>query len=213
MLLALALLVAFLFSNVIYWTSHDSFKPLEAEIESTLSYLNKVIVQSVNISMDFFDNEMIQLDAQDTAVVPTSSNKSPLGDNDETQLSILNKGDSGVSVELLQTVDQFWEKTSLNQTMCASWDVNVDDWWLPHPDWYPSFESHSHYCFSPMQDAAKADFMRQLYQNQYHGNCSNAVYKKVISWGWGMDFLNVIDTLLYGLNHSRPARMIASHPW
>ena len=114
---------------------------------------------------------------------------------------------------LLDTIGQFREMSKLNRTMCASWDLNVDEWWLSNPDWYPSFENNSHYCFSLFEDSEKANFMRHLYLNQYEGNCSNAVYRDVLSYGWGIDFLNVIDALYFGFLNQRPVRMVAKRPW
>ena len=193
------ILISLVIFNIIYLSSRESFRPIEMDVQTTLNYLNSALAQSLNSTIELIEEFKLQED---------DDKKLNNGMQQEAEvLAHIPK------TELLQSIEEFKEGTARNQTVCASWDVNVDDWWLHQPDWYPSFESPSHYCFSPIQDAAKADFMRQLYQNQYHGNCSNAVYKRLIGWGWGLDFLWLIDGLMYGLENKRPLKMATVDPW
>jgi len=65
-----------------------------------------------------------------------------------------------------------------NEEFCVTWDVNTDEWWTHHPDWVVSHENETHYCFAPMENPEKAMFFRDLYDIQFHGNCSDQILKQ-----------------------------------
>jgi hypothetical protein len=98
-------------------------------------------------------------------------------------------------------------------TFCLPWTVNADDWWTRHPNWEASMENDTHYCFSPVSQPAKARLFRQLYQNQFKGDCSNGVTQSMYSSGWGADFAHVADALLYGSRKQRPVQVSDHNPW
>ena len=53
------------------------------------------------------------------------------------------------------------------QQCCVPWSINVDEWWMHHPDWRVSYEDHLISCFSKYEDPNQAKMMRQLYQLQW----------------------------------------------
>lgn len=100
-----------------------------------------------------------------------------------------------------------------NQTFCVPWEVNMDDWWTHHVDWSISKENETHQCFAQIVDSEKADFLRKLYDIQFHGNCSSVYTKLMWNSGWGADIRNVIDGLQEAIKASRPMEVYASRPW
>jgi hypothetical protein len=74
----------------------------------------------------------------------------------------------------------------LREYCCASWDVAGDDWWLHHPDWEVSLENDTHYCFSPIENEERANFLRELHTFQWDdSNCSNIEMSTEINSGFG----------------------------
>ena len=99
--------------------------------------------------------------------------------------SILNLTDVHYSMEYMEQI------STEGSTFCLEWEVNSDEWWTHHPEWFVSHENDTHYCFT-RYDENKSKFLRELYDIQFHGNCSNVTTKVMWSSGWGADFSNVL---------------------
>jgi len=101
-----------------------------------------------------------------------------------------------------------------NDPFCVPWELNTDDWWTHHPDWYVSGENNTHYCFSPIEDRKKAAVFRRLYDVQFNGDCSNITTKRMWSSGFGADFQNVVDGLVNAYHTGIPTQMyVAEGAW
>ncbi|CAB9511758.1 expressed unknown protein [Seminavis robusta] len=84
------------------------------------------------------------------------------------------------------------QNTSSSVECCASWDVDVDQWWLHRPDWEVSREDKESFCFSPIRDQIRAQFMRDLHERQWvTGKCSEVQRSDMVhsGWGFGMSWL------------------------
>ena len=64
-----------------------------------------------------------------------------------------------------------------------------------------------------MPDEAKAAVMRSLYDIQFHGDCTNVTTKNMWSSGWGADFGNVLDGLVYALQTKKPFQVLDRKWW
>lgn len=65
---------------------------------------------------------------------------------------------------------------STKKECCASWDINIDDWWTLHGHEYEiSYESNTKYCFIPIQNIEKKIFLTQLHQLQWGGKTTNSI--------------------------------------
>ena len=86
----------------------------------------------------------------------------------------------------------------LIEPCCASWNKNMDDWWLHHPDFYVSHEDSENFCFSPIQDKYKAEFFRQVHNIQWNHNakrnCSNVLAAFQTNAGYSAS----INQIVYG---------------
>lgn len=98
-------------------------------------------------------------------------------------------------------------------SFCREWSVNYDEWWTHHPDWEASGENQTHYCFALIKSHAKANYLRNLYHNQFHGDCNHVFTGKMWSSGWGADLSNIIMTIQHAKLKGVPAQMKALHPW
>jgi hypothetical protein len=96
--------------------------------------------------------------------------------------------------------------------VCFSWSKGnaADEWWTHRPWFHVSTKvTDNGFCFSHIEDINnKQNFMRKLYHNQFHGNCSNVISRSMASLGWGYDFTNLADALLIGMNEARPVQMV-----
>jgi hypothetical protein len=63
---------------------------------------------------------------------------------------------------------------------CSSWDHDMDDWWLHHPDWYVSHERTDHFCFSRIRNEKKAAFFRRVHDLQWNHSSNNSSCDQVI---------------------------------
>lgn len=93
------------------------------------------------------------------------------------------------------------------ETFCVPWQVNMDVWWTHHADWTCGKENKTHYCFALVPNGEKAAFLRRLYENQFHGDCSSLKTIRMLSAGFGADLDHIIDGLLYGLQNNRPIQV------
>jgi hypothetical protein len=111
---------------------------------------------------------------------------------------------------------------------CASWEIPGDDWWLHHPDWEESYENDTHYCFSPITDAVRAKFMRDLHAiqwpdfpssieiNNYNNisvNCSDIETSPQINSGFGASTAFILNSLFHANIVSKKPFQIAHTPW
>ena len=92
---------------------------------------------------------------------------------------------------------------------CASWEYeHGDDWWVQHPDFEVSHENQTTFCFSKIQDSAKADFFRRIHQVQWNvSNCSNVLQRQQINSGWAASFGRVADALWAAVHYDQPVQM------
>lgn len=90
------------------------------------------------------------------------------------------------------------------------WYVNSDEWWTHHPAWEEDREqfNDTHYCFRYIKNPGKRMMYERLYQIQFHGNCSNTFTKRMWNSGWGADFTNVVDGLMYALARRQPVQIV-----
>ena len=99
---------------------------------------------------------------------------------------------------------------AVKERMCFAWSdgKKADEWWTHNPTYYASLENEAGFCFSEFENARKRDFMQRLYDNQFHGDCSNVITKSMASSGWGYDFTSLADALWIGMVENRPVQMI-----
>lgn len=95
---------------------------------------------------------------------------------------------------------------------CVPWTTNTDTWWTHAPEWEMGKENDTHHCFRRIRDEEKRNATVELYQIQFHGNCSNVLTKRMWSSGWNADFQNVRDGLKHAMLHKRPVQF-AEMPW
>ena len=99
---------------------------------------------------------------------------------------------------------------------CFSWENdNSDEWATHHPTWEVTKQNDTHLCFENI-DSPRMDFLQRIYDNQWHGNCSNVLTTHMWSSGWGADFWNIADSLLKGLVNERPFQISfedMERPW
>ena len=71
--------------------------------------------------------------------------------------------------------------------VCFTWDEEdkANTFWLEHPDYDIAYENLEQSCFTPIADPERADFLRQVYQLQWHSNCSKDVQTHQINNGFG----------------------------
>jgi len=96
------------------------------------------------------------------------------------------------------------------ERVCFFWSEGkaADEWWTHRPWYHVTEETDNRFCFSHIEDINKQTFMRKLYHNQFHGNCSNVISRSMASSGWGYDFTNLADALWIGMNETRPVQMV-----
>lgn len=91
---------------------------------------------------------------------------------------------------------------------CASWNYDADDWWSQHPEFEVSYEDHSTFCFSKIQDQRKADFFRRIHNVQWNvSNCSAVLQRQQINSGWAASFGRVADSVWAAVHHEQPVQM------
>lgn len=100
-----------------------------------------------------------------------------------------------------------------SEEFCVPWHVSMDGWWTHHVDWEMGRENRTHYCFTPILENEKAAFLRRLYENQFHGDCSSVKTKKMLNAGFGADLDHIIDGLLFGLQNNRPVAIHEEGHW
>lgn len=73
--------------------------------------------------------------------------------------------------------DLLVENQQKNRFYCCSksWDHDLDEWWQRHPTWEVSSETDQRYCFSPVNDPKRAEFLHLLSRLQWgqQNSCSN----------------------------------------
>ena len=101
---------------------------------------------------------------------------------------------------------------------CLPWSRGqgeADVWWTHHPDWEPFNESDLGYCFQPVPNPTKREYLTQVYQHQFHTvhkNCSNIFVTTMWSSGWSADITNLVNKLHYAMFHGQ-VMQVTSSPW
>ena len=98
---------------------------------------------------------------------------------------------------------------------CFDWEENSDEWAIDHPTWEVTKQNDTNLCFENI-DTPRMHFLQKIYDNQWHGNCSNVLTTYMWSSGWGADFWNVADGLIKGLVNKRPFQISfedMERPW
>lgn len=82
--------------------------------------------------------------------------------------------------------DHFNNDPTQPKLKCALWEEDMDVWWQMHPEWEPHGENETHTCFRPIQNTAKAQWYREIYQNQYHGkrDCTEIRTRNIVGVGY-----------------------------
>ena len=81
---------------------------------------------------------------------------------------------------------------------CASWDINMDDWWLHHPDWYVSHEEDDRFCFSRIEDPHKAEFFRRVHDLQWNHNATSTCQDVLSAFQTNAGYSASINQIVYG---------------
>lgn len=121
-------------------------------------------------------------------------------------------------INFTKTETAYWDKIEefatgiTTSSFCLPWSVNSDSWWLHHPDFEIFKETDDQYCFRLLEKDEKVNFMRNVYRNQFHGNCSNTLTAMMWSSGFGADMNNLVDNLQFALNGGRPMQ-VHKRPW
>ena len=96
---------------------------------------------------------------------------------------------------------------------CTPWLArSVDDWWVHHPDWDIVSESDAEFCFGKIQDTKRAAFLRRVYNNQFHGNCSNDIQTHQISSGYGASVGVQMNGYTKAVSEGRPFQITKHWP-
>lgn len=102
------------------------------------------------------------------------------------------------SISVSNNMRQCGENDELLEPCCASWNENMDNWLVHHPDWYVSHEDSDKFCFSPIQVKNQADFFRQVHDIQWNHdatrNCSNVLSAFQTNAGYSAS----INQIVYG---------------
>ena len=96
---------------------------------------------------------------------------------------------------------------------CLPWNVNSDEWWTHHVEWYVSEEHDDKYCYSLIPRAMKRHAFRQIYNVQFQGDCSQVLTKRMWSSGWGADFGNIVDGMIRAMDTKRPFQIWNKKHW
>jgi hypothetical protein len=112
-----------------------------------------------------------------------------------------------------QRVSASYDPPSHIKTICATWNVDTDEWWVHHYSWKLVRETPIGYCFQQWTGEERLNTLSKLYNNQFMGNCNSTLSKQMWSTGWGADFKNVVDGLRYGIEHNVPMVMKYRRPW
>ncbi len=100
-------------------------------------------------------------------------------------------------------------------SFCLPWTQGqneADAWWTHHPDWQVFNETIEGYCFQPRPKPLQREYLTQIYQHQFSGNCSNLFVTQMWSSGWSADITNLIHSLQYGILHNQ-VMQVTSTPW
>jgi hypothetical protein len=91
---------------------------------------------------------------------------------------------------------------------CAPWEVDSDNWWLHHPDWEPSTENETAYCFAPIKDTEKATSLKELHKHQWTGNCSEIERSCEMNSGFGASTGWLQDSFWHASKQSKPFQIL-----
>lgn len=73
-----------------------------------------------------------------------------------------------------------------SEECCASWDINADDYWLHAPDWEVARETATTYCLGRIQNPEKAEFLRQVHDQQWtNADCTKVETSVQMNSGFG----------------------------
>lgn len=105
-------------------------------------------------------------------------------------------------------------ETNSNSSFCVPWSINGDSWWTHNPDWEIFRETDHFYCFRFIQHQEKAEFLRDLYRNQFQQSCDNDNVLTVNMWssGFGADMSNIQNTIMYAHATGVPFQ-VSQNPW
>jgi hypothetical protein len=128
------------------------------------------------------------------------------------------RGSEEIPITSTSHVHQFRESLDKDyglrgqSVLCLPWDVNSDEWWTHHPGWEMGPENATHYCFAKIQDPDKTKLYKDIYNVQFHGDCSQTYNKRMWNSGWSADLTNILDGLQYAVKRNIPVQ-VAEKPW
>jgi hypothetical protein len=190
---SLALMLVFQFSsfqaNVIISEISISFDTIlssaaAANGTETLLDLEGVASQNTTTSSNFStaSSRLVPEVRENTTNPPKNLNTSDISySEDGAPPSVVQKPPLECRLEAIST-----RTSKIQEFCCAEWDISSDDWWLNRPDWEVSSENDTHYCFSPIEDSAKASYLRYLHTRQSNDvNCTDLEKSVEINSGYG----------------------------
>lgn len=90
-------------------------------------------------------------------------------------------------------------------SFCVSWDTDGDDFWTHNPDWEVTDENETHYCFAPIQDTKKADFVRNLHTLQWNeAKCTQVETSVQTNSGYGASVRWLVLAFMHAYRNGRP---------
>lgn len=80
---------------------------------------------------------------------------------------------------------------------CASWNNNMDDWWVKNPEFEVTYEDKEKFCFSRLQDENKVDFYRKVKDLQWiHSN--NSCQDVLTAFQTNSGYAASVNQIIYG---------------
>eukprot|EP00977_Amphora_coffeiformis_P030103 scaffold44678_cov451-Amphora_coffeaeformis.AAC.1 len=104
-----------------------------------------------------------------------------------------------------------WEEFDRTDFFCRRWDddddFDVDEWWIHHPEWdtTTSHDNETHYCMRRHHphDPKRLEFIHNVYQVQWKGNCSKVQQQYMINSGYGASLMAILKPFYSVMIHGK----------
>ena len=116
---------------------------------------------------------------------------------------------------------------------CGEWTVNADPWVQHHPHWETVMENDTSFCFAPIQNENKTQFLQHVhflqwgidvretnpqdpilpYDYPYPINCSDLAPTISISSGFGASMSFLYNSFWWAVQNERPFQIQKRGPW
>lgn len=89
---------------------------------------------------------------------------------------------------------------------CAPWNIQADEWWLHKPDYEVSLENETHFCFAPVSDSEKANFLRRIHRRQWSngGRCDQLETSVETNAGFGASHRWLVLSFFHAHKNDKP---------